>query len=166
MLEKKLRTKGIGEMLDNHRKGIHEQFSQILTTTGKGRTLKPEAPTFVITTRSGTSTRDPPFPTSSQPTTTDHTVGTIEKEGPEGEEPNVVQNEETPRHPPSTIPLDKLAPKGRRPGSLTLSCLIEPLAVKNALADLGASINLMPHSLFRRLGISELKPTRMSIQLV
>ncbi|GKA30178.1 reverse transcriptase domain-containing protein [Tanacetum coccineum] len=51
------------------------------------------------------------------------------------------------------------------PGSFTLPCLIGPLAVKNALADLGASINLMPHSLFRRLGISKLKPTKMSIQL-
>ncbi|GJX58298.1 DNA-directed DNA polymerase [Tanacetum coccineum] len=51
------------------------------------------------------------------------------------------------------------------PGSFTLPCLIGPLVVKNALADLRASINLMPHSLFRRLGISELKPTRMSIQL-
>ncbi|GKB60554.1 DNA-directed DNA polymerase, partial [Tanacetum coccineum] len=37
--------------------------------------------------------------------------------------------------------------------------------MKNALADLGASINLMPHSLFLQLGISELKPTRISIQL-
>nr|GEW33244.1 reverse transcriptase domain-containing protein [Tanacetum cinerariifolium] len=37
--------------------------------------------------------------------------------------------------------------------------------VKNTLADLGASINLMPHSFFRRLGISELKPTKISIQL-
>ncbi|GJR10824.1 reverse transcriptase domain-containing protein [Tanacetum coccineum] len=50
-------------------------------------------------------------------------------------------------------------------GSFTLPCLIGPLVVKNALADLGASINLMPHSLFRRLGISKLKPTEMSIQL-
>ncbi|GJX34486.1 DNA-directed DNA polymerase [Tanacetum coccineum] len=50
-------------------------------------------------------------------------------------------------------------------GSFTLPCLIGPLAVKNALADLEASINLMPHSLFRRLGISKLKPTKMSIQL-
>nr|GEV85385.1 hypothetical protein [Tanacetum cinerariifolium] len=33
------------------------------------------------------------------------------------------------------------------------------------MADLGASINLMPHYLFRRLGISRLKPTKMSIQL-
>ncbi|GJW89946.1 hypothetical protein Tco_0167499 [Tanacetum coccineum] len=38
-------------------------------------------------------------------------------------------------------------------------------ASKNALADLGASINLMPHSLFLKLGISELKPTKMGIQL-
>nr|GEV96747.1 DNA-directed DNA polymerase [Tanacetum cinerariifolium] len=29
----------------------------------------------------------------------------------------------------------------------------------------GASINLMPYSLFRKIGISELKPTKMSIQL-
>nr|GEU63673.1 hypothetical protein [Tanacetum cinerariifolium] len=32
-------------------------------------------------------------------------------------------------------------------GSFTLPCLIGPLSVKNALADLGASINLMPHFL-------------------
>ncbi|GJV78396.1 reverse transcriptase domain-containing protein [Tanacetum coccineum] len=51
------------------------------------------------------------------------------------------------------------------PGSFTLPCLIRPLAVKNALANLGAIINLMPHSLFRRLGISKLKPNKMSIQL-
>ncbi|GJW79608.1 hypothetical protein Tco_0143583 [Tanacetum coccineum] len=50
-------------------------------------------------------------------------------------------------------------------GSFTLPCLIESLAVKNALAYLRASINLMPYSLFRRLGISKLKPTKMSIQL-
>ncbi|GKE44409.1 DNA-directed DNA polymerase, partial [Tanacetum coccineum] len=53
----------------------------------------------------------------------------------------------------------------RDPGSFTPPCFIGPLAVKNALADLGASINLMPHSLFRRLGISKLKPTKLSIQL-
>ncbi|GJW30294.1 reverse transcriptase domain-containing protein [Tanacetum coccineum] len=51
------------------------------------------------------------------------------------------------------------------PRSFTLPCLIRPLAVKNALADLGASINLMPYSLFRKLEIYELKPTKMSIQL-
>nr|GEZ73190.1 hypothetical protein [Tanacetum cinerariifolium] len=55
--------------------------------------------------------------------------------------------------------------KERDPGSFTLPCLIGPLVVKNALAHLGASIDLMPHSLFQRLDISNLKPTKMSIQL-
>nr|GEV08809.1 hypothetical protein [Tanacetum cinerariifolium] len=40
-----------------------------------------------------------------------------------------------------------LALKEEDPGSFTLPCIIETLAVKNALADLGASINLM-HILF------------------
>ncbi|GJU01564.1 hypothetical protein Tco_1111902, partial [Tanacetum coccineum] len=56
MLEKKFRTKGIGEMLDQHRKGMHEQFSKIFSTIGKSIIPKPEAPTFAITTRSGVST--------------------------------------------------------------------------------------------------------------
>ncbi|GJX30795.1 hypothetical protein Tco_0240650 [Tanacetum coccineum] len=56
MHEKKSHTKGIGEMLDQHRKELHEQFSQILSTIRKSDTPKPEAPTFAITTRSGVST--------------------------------------------------------------------------------------------------------------
>nr|GEU45085.1 reverse transcriptase domain-containing protein [Tanacetum cinerariifolium] len=47
------------------------------------------------------------------------------------------------------------------PGSFTLPCLIGPQAVKNALTDLGASINLMPHSFFQRLGISKLKTNQI-----
>ncbi|GJV42170.1 DNA-directed DNA polymerase [Tanacetum coccineum] len=65
----------------------------------------------------------------------------------------------------SAIIQRSLPQKEKDLGSFTLPCLIGPLAVKNALANFGASINLMPHSLFRRLGISKLKPTRMSIQL-
>ncbi|GJR26022.1 hypothetical protein Tco_1102254 [Tanacetum coccineum] len=59
MLEKKFHTKGIGEMLDQHRKEMHEQFSQIFSTIGESKTLEPEAPPFAITTRSRVSTRDP-----------------------------------------------------------------------------------------------------------
>ncbi|GJT38620.1 hypothetical protein Tco_0938485 [Tanacetum coccineum] len=47
-------------------------------------------------------------------------------------------------------------------GSFILQCIIDPLTVKNALADLGANINLMSHSLFLQLGISKLKLTRIS----
>nr|GEW41444.1 hypothetical protein [Tanacetum cinerariifolium] len=65
----------------------------------------------------------------------------------------------------SAIIQKESALKRRDPGRFTLPCLIGPLAVKNPLADLGASINLMPHSLFQKLGISKLKPTKISIQL-
>ncbi|GKD05727.1 reverse transcriptase domain-containing protein [Tanacetum coccineum] len=65
----------------------------------------------------------------------------------------------------SAIIQRSLPQKEGDPGSFTLPYLIRPLAIKNVLADLGASINLMPHSLFRRLWISKLKPTKMSIQL-
>ncbi|XP_076902974.1 uncharacterized protein LOC143557896 [Bidens hawaiensis] len=51
------------------------------------------------------------------------------------------------------------------PGSFTIPCLIGSLSISNALADLGASINLMPYSVFVKLDLGEPKPTRMSIQL-
>ncbi|GJV27017.1 DNA-directed DNA polymerase [Tanacetum coccineum] len=65
----------------------------------------------------------------------------------------------------SAIIQRSLLQKEGDPRSFTLPCLIGPLAVKNVLADLGASINLMPHSLFQRLRISKLKTTKMRIQL-
>lgn len=40
------------------------------------------------------------------------------------------------------------------PGSFTLPCSIGSSSVKNALADLGESINLMPYYMFLRLGYS------------
>ncbi|GJT96896.1 hypothetical protein Tco_1092414 [Tanacetum coccineum] len=49
----------------------------------------------------------------------------------------------------SAIIQKSLPQKEGDPGSFTLPFFfIGPLAVKNAMADLGASINLMPHSLF------------------
>ena len=51
------------------------------------------------------------------------------------------------------------------PGSFTIPCLIGSLDVHNALADLGASINVMPYKMFKQLGLGKPKQTRMSIQL-
>ncbi|KAD2393546.1 hypothetical protein E3N88_40523 [Mikania micrantha] len=65
----------------------------------------------------------------------------------------------------SVILQNKLPQKMNDPGSFTIPCLIGSLSVSNALADLGASINLMPYAVFEKLGVEELKPTRMSIQL-
>ena len=43
--------------------------------------------------------------------------------------------------------------------------MIANLLVEKELADLEASINLMPYKLFKKLGLGEPKFTRMSIQL-
>ncbi|GJV64378.1 hypothetical protein Tco_1475206 [Tanacetum coccineum] len=72
MLKNKFYTKGIGEMLDRHRKEMHEQFFQIFSMTGKNKPPEPEALTFAITNRYGVSTRDPPFPAPSQSTPANH----------------------------------------------------------------------------------------------
>ncbi|KAK1423118.1 hypothetical protein QVD17_18413 [Tagetes erecta] len=65
----------------------------------------------------------------------------------------------------SAVLQSKLPQKKTDPGSFTIPCLIGSLSVSNALADLGASINLMPYAVFSRLDLGEPKPTRMSIQL-
>ncbi|KAK5784815.1 hypothetical protein PVK06_039353 [Gossypium arboreum] len=65
----------------------------------------------------------------------------------------------------SAILQNKLPTKLKDPGSFTIPCLIGNLNVEKALADLGASINLMPYKMFKQLGLGEPKPTRMSIQL-
>ncbi|CAN6678253.1 unnamed protein product [Malus baccata var. baccata] len=59
----------------------------------------------------------------------------------------------------SAILLQKLPPKKKDPGSFTISCTIGNFDFKCALIDLDASINLMPFSVFQRLGQGEIKPT-------
>ncbi|KAG8472227.1 hypothetical protein CXB51_034304 [Gossypium anomalum] len=60
---------------------------------------------------------------------------------------------------------NKLPKKLKNPGSFTIPCLIGSLNVNNPLADLGASINVMPYKMFKQLGLGKPKQTRMSIQL-
>ena len=58
-----------------------------------------------------------------------------------------------------------LPPKHKDPGSVTIPCSIGEVTVGKDLIDLGASINLMPLSMCRRLGELEIMPTRMTLQL-
>ncbi|GKC76789.1 hypothetical protein Tco_1127563 [Tanacetum coccineum] len=223
MLEKKFYTKGIRDVLVQHRKGLREQYSQILLAIDKSKTPEPEAPTLAITTRSGISTQDRPFPTPPRPLTNSFTEGETKK--PDGTEksstqepvprPSILYQPSKTSNPPFPSRLKKQKkddederllsifkqihinlpfleamihmPKGAKvlkdmlshkeklekaassvklseecsaiiqkslpqnegdPDSFTLPCLIGPLAVKDALADLGESSNLMPHSLF------------------
>ncbi|GKA49598.1 reverse transcriptase domain-containing protein [Tanacetum coccineum] len=63
------------------------------------------------------------------------------------------------------ILLNKIPPKVKDPRSFTIPCVIGKGGINKALADLGASISLMPYSMFLRLYIGELKPTWMCIEL-
>ncbi|GJS00353.1 DNA-directed DNA polymerase [Tanacetum coccineum] len=65
----------------------------------------------------------------------------------------------------STVLLNKLPSKEKDPGSFTIPCDIGHLHIDNALADLGASISLMPYTMYEELGLGEPKPTRMSLEL-
>ncbi|XP_019256322.1 PREDICTED: uncharacterized protein LOC109234712 [Nicotiana attenuata] len=60
----------------------------------------------------------------------------------------------------------KLPQKLKDPGSFTIHISIGKHAVGRALCDLGASINLMPLSVFRQLGLGEPRPTTVILQLV
>ena len=58
-----------------------------------------------------------------------------------------------------------LPPKHKNLGSVTIPCSISEVTVGKALIDLGASINLMPLSMCRKLEEMEIMPTRMTLQL-
>ncbi|GJX02193.1 hypothetical protein Tco_0186106 [Tanacetum coccineum] len=53
----------------------------------------------------------------------------------------------------SEIPKDALPPKEKDPGSFTLPCRIHNMCFDKALADLGASVSIMPYSTFTNLGL-------------
>ncbi|KAG8485946.1 hypothetical protein CXB51_020224 [Gossypium anomalum] len=66
---------------------------------------------------------------------------------------------------PNTYLQDKLPPKLKDPGCFTIPCNIGATYCGKALCELGASINLMPMSIFRKLGIGEVRPTTVTLQL-
>ncbi|GJZ78336.1 reverse transcriptase domain-containing protein [Tanacetum coccineum] len=65
----------------------------------------------------------------------------------------------------STVILKKLHEKLRDPGNFLIPCDFPEIVKCLALADLGASINLMPLSIWKNLSLPELTPTRMILEL-
>ena len=65
-----------------------------------------------------------------------------------------------------TIVIQRSLPiKMKDPGSFTIPCSIGKYEFKKALCDSGASINLMPLSVVRRLSLGELIPTAITLQM-
>ncbi|XP_024958922.1 uncharacterized protein LOC112499882 [Cynara cardunculus var. scolymus] len=59
----------------------------------------------------------------------------------------------------------KIPTKLKDSGSFTIPCSIGGKEEGHALCDLGASFNLMPLSVFNKLGIGEVRPTTVTLQL-
>ena len=65
----------------------------------------------------------------------------------------------------SSIIQCKTLVKYKDPGCLTISLNIDGPCVEKALLDLGTSVNLLPYSLYKKLGLGELKPTTITLSL-
>ena len=55
--------------------------------------------------------------------------------------------------------------KYKDPGSPTISVNISGTCIDKALLDLGASVNLLPYSVYKQLGLGELKATNITLSL-
>ena len=51
------------------------------------------------------------------------------------------------------------------PGSFTIPCTIGEFEFQKALYDSGASINLMPYSVAKKLSLGEINPTTVTLQM-
>ncbi|GJT58354.1 reverse transcriptase domain-containing protein [Tanacetum coccineum] len=61
--------------------------------------------------------------------------------------------------------MNKVPEKLEDPGKFLIPCALQELDRTSALADSGASINLLPHSIYKQLGLEALTPTRMTLEL-
>ncbi|GKB26219.1 reverse transcriptase domain-containing protein [Tanacetum coccineum] len=66
----------------------------------------------------------------------------------------------------SAMLLKKLPEKLGDPGKFLIPCNFPRVDVCHALADLGASVNLMSLSIWKKFSLPELTPTRMTLELV
>ncbi|GJW52630.1 reverse transcriptase domain-containing protein [Tanacetum coccineum] len=72
----------------------------------------------------------------------------LEETGKGSEASKIILNEQC-----SVVILNKVPPKEKDPGGFTISFIIGQSGITKALADLGASISLMPYSMFLQLNL-------------
>ena len=66
----------------------------------------------------------------------------------------------------SAIIQSKTSVKYKDPRSPKISINIGGTCIDKALLDLGATVNLLPYSVYKQLGLGELKPTNITLSLV
>ena len=65
----------------------------------------------------------------------------------------------------SAVLQKKLPPKCKDPGMFTIHCKIGNTKFEHAMLDLGASINVMPYSIYASLNLGPLEETGVIIEL-
>nr|GEX95663.1 reverse transcriptase domain-containing protein [Tanacetum cinerariifolium] len=129
-----------------------------------GNTItNPEEEFKGITTRSGTAYQGPTIPTtsSSLPSVVEHETETLLKNKDKlSELARTPLNEHC-----SAVLLKKFLENLRDPGKFLISCDFSGMAECLALAYLGASINLMPLFVWKKLSLPDLSPTCMTLEL-
>ena len=65
----------------------------------------------------------------------------------------------------SAVIKKNLSEKMKDPGSFTIPCTIRGIEIQKALCDFGASINLIPLYVARKLSLGELTPTTVTLQM-
>jgi len=64
----------------------------------------------------------------------------------------------------SVVIQKKLPPKLKDPSSFSIPCVIGKETIDKAMCDIGSSVSLLALSLLKRIGIGDLKPTKMTLQ--
>nr|GEU53491.1 retrovirus-related Pol polyprotein from transposon TNT 1-94 [Tanacetum cinerariifolium] len=172
MVKKKLRTEmksSIQTSLSNQTNEIKNMMANLLqmntaSTSGSGylpsnNVANPKGKLKAITTRSGLVTDGPTIPTHPKSSTPE-----VDERVEETSRTQISLNIPSRSHLLLSVILKKLLEKLGDPGKFLISCGFSKLNCK-ALADLGTSINLMPLSLWKELGLPELIPTHITLEL-
>ncbi|KAK4733883.1 hypothetical protein R3W88_008144 [Solanum pinnatisectum] len=168
---------GIGQKVDAHAvsiKHLEQQMTQLSTTVNPRQpgTLssniiwnpKNDGHCMVVTTKGGKQTVDLPMPSrvETKTKTLEQMPGYAKfmkdmvknKRAVSFENDNRLQN-------CGVIATRSLVQKKEDLGAFTIPCTIGLLHFAKAFCDLGASINLMPLSIYKKLGLGDPKPTTM-----
>ncbi|GKB83162.1 reverse transcriptase domain-containing protein [Tanacetum coccineum] len=126
------------DLMSQMQKVLHERPQGALPSNTEPN---PREQVNSITTRSGFTTIEPSIPPPVPPT------------------PRVEVEKE-----PETL-INEVPEKLDDPGKFLIPYVLQDLEVCNSLADSGASISLMPLSIYEKPGIGPLKPIRMTLEL-
>nr|GEX52255.1 DNA-directed DNA polymerase [Tanacetum cinerariifolium] len=166
-------TTGYYNQEENLRRNLNNDIRSILgsffqnqpSTSGtlsSNTVPNPKGEMKAVTTGSGLAYKGPSIPTNSP----------LEKVDEQNTEE--IMDEEHSNYLGTKVPLNKnclamllkkLPEKLGDPGKFLIPCDFPRMEVCHALADLGASINLMPLSIWKELSLPELTPTRMTLEL-